>query len=62
LAKALAKLSSLNWSRTNTELWEGRAMTGGRLSKSSSTVARAGNAVKQHLGLKLWRDEQAMEK
>ena len=60
--KRLAKLSSLNWSRANTKLWEGRAMIGGRLSKSSSAVARAGNAVKRHLGLKLSRDEQAMEK
>ncbi len=60
--KRLAKLSSLNWSRANTKLWEGRAMIGGRLSKSSSAVARAGNAVKRHLGLNLSRDEQAMEK
>lgn len=57
----LAKLSSLDWSRRNTKLWEGRAMIGGRLSKSSSAVARAGIAVKRHLGLKLSRDEQSME-
>ena len=60
--KRLKKLSSLNWSRSNTKLWEGRAMIGGRLSKSSSAVARAGNAVTLHLGLKLSRDEQAIEK
>ena len=60
--KRLTKLSSLDWSRANTKLWEGRAMIGGRLSKSSSAVARAGNAVKQHLGLKLTSEEQAMEK
>ena len=60
--KRLATLSSLDWSRTNRKLWEGRAMIGGRLSKSSSAVARAGNAVKRHLGLKLSYDEQAMEK
>ncbi|MBI2480920.1 MAG: DGQHR domain-containing protein [Planctomycetia bacterium] len=59
--KRLAKLSSLNWARSNTKLWEGRAMIGGRLSKSSTAVARTGNAVKMHLGLKLSRDEQAME-
>lgn len=59
--KRLKKLSSLNWSRANSELWEGRAMIGGRLSKSSSAVALAGNAVKMHLGLKLTADEQAME-
>lgn len=60
--KRLSKLSSLNWSRANTKLWEGRAMIGGRLSKSSSAVARAGNAVKKHLRLELSRDELAMEK
>lgn len=60
--KQITRLSSLDWSRTNTKLWEGRAMIGGRLSKSSSAVARAGNAVKKHLGLKLSREEQAMEK
>lgn len=59
--KRLAKLSSLDWSRSNTALWEGRAMIGGRLSKSSSAVARAGNAVKRHLGLKLTREEQTLE-
>ena len=37
---------------------EGRAMIGGRLSKSNSTVARAGNVVKQHLGLEVTGDGQ----
>ena len=59
--KRLRKLASLNWSRANKALWEGRAMIGGRLSKSSSAVARSGNAVKLHLGLKLSPDEQAIE-
>ena len=57
--KRLAKLSSLDWSRSNTKLWEGRAMIGGRLSKSSSAVARTGDAVKRHLGLKVVSDGQA---
>lgn len=59
--KSIAKLKSFDWARSNTKLWEGRAMIGGRLSKSSSAVARAGNAVKLHLGLKLSREELAME-
>ncbi len=59
--KRLKRLASLDWSRSNTKLWEGRAMIGGRLSKSSSAVARAGNAVKLHLGLKFSAEEQAME-
>lgn len=57
----LGKLSSLDWSRKNTKLWEGRAMIGGRLSKSSSAVARAGNAVKRHLGVDLTREEKTLE-
>ncbi|MEI8379660.1 MAG: DNA sulfur modification protein DndB [Planctomycetota bacterium] len=59
--KRISKLKSFDWARSNTQLWEGRAMIGGRLSKSSSAVARAGNAVKLHLGLKLSREESAME-
>ncbi|MFO1045911.1 MAG: DNA sulfur modification protein DndB [Planctomycetaceae bacterium] len=59
--KRILKLRTLDWSRTNTQLWEGRAMIGGRLSKSNSAVARAGNAVKLHLGIELSRDESAME-
>jgi DNA sulfur modification protein DndB len=60
--KRLGKLSSLDWSRTNSKLWEGRAMIGGRLSKSSSAVARAGNAVKRHLGIALTPEEQGLER
>lgn len=59
--KRLKTLSSLDWSRSNKKLWEGRAMIGGRLSKSSSAVARAGNAVKQHLRLQLSAAEEALE-
>jgi DNA sulfur modification protein DndB len=59
--KRIAKLASLDWSRSNAALWEGRAMIGGRLSKSSSAVARAGNVVKRHLGLKLSDEERAID-
>jgi hypothetical protein len=37
-------------------------MIGGRLSKSSSAVVRAGVAVKRHLGLRLTDDEQLAER
>ncbi len=36
-------------------------MIGGRLSKSSSAVARAVVVVKRHLGLKLTHEELEME-
>ena len=58
----LDAVEKLDWARSNAKLWEGRAMIAGRLSKSSSAVALAGNAVKLQLGLKLSHEEQAMEK
>ncbi len=57
----LAKLETLDWSRSNTKLWEGRAMSAGRLSKKTVNVVLTGNAIKKHLGLKLNEDEQQLE-
>jgi DNA sulfur modification protein DndB len=57
----LKKLKSINWSRTNTQLWEGRAMIGGRVSKAQHNVTLTTNAIKQHLGLELTPDEQKIE-
>ena len=57
----LAKLDSLDWSRSNAGLWEGRAMNAGRLSKKLVNVGLTGNAIKKHLGLKLTADEQELE-
>ncbi len=47
----LAKLETLDWSRGNTQLWEGRAMSAGRLSKKTVNIVLTGNAIKKHLGL-----------
>jgi DNA sulfur modification protein DndB len=57
----LARLKSFDWSRSNIGLWEGRAMIGGRLSKSTSSVILTGNAIKLHLGLPLSPEEQQLE-
>jgi len=59
--KKLKRLKTLDWSRDNAALWEGRAMIGGRLSKSNSSVILAGNAVKHHLGVALTEDENEVE-
>ena len=59
--RKLAKLDSLDWSRSNAPLWEGRAMTAGRLSKRLINVGLTGNAIKKHLGLPLTADEQELE-
>ena len=36
--RRLAKLATLDWSRSNSSLWEGRAMSAGRLSKKTVNV------------------------
>jgi DNA sulfur modification protein DndB len=60
--KSLSRLRSLDWSRSNTRLWEGRAMFAGRLSKSSASVMLTGNAIKLHLRLPLTPEEAEAEK
>lgn len=58
----LKAVKRLDWSRSNTKLWEGRAMTGGRVSKAGQNVALTTNAIKQHLRLKLTAEEQRIER
>jgi len=57
----LKALRTLDWSRNNTRLWEGRAMIGGRLSKASICVVLTGNVLKQRLGQPLLPEEEAAE-
>ncbi|MGH9941523.1 MAG: DNA sulfur modification protein DndB [Pyrinomonadaceae bacterium] len=59
--RPLGKLKSIDWSRSNARLWEGRAMIGGRVSKAGHNVTLTTNAIKQHLGVKLTPDEQRVE-
>jgi DNA sulfur modification protein DndB len=59
--KRLKKLSALDWSRNNAELWEGRALVGGRVSKSGQNVTLTTNVVKQVLELPLTPEEDELE-
>ncbi len=59
--KQIAKIKSLDWSKSNHSLWEGRAMTGGRVQKSRNNVILTTNAIKSHLGIALNPDEQRIE-
>jgi DNA sulfur modification protein DndB len=59
---AIAKLATVDWSRTNTKVWEGRAMNAGRLSKKTINVTLVGNWLKKHLGLTLSDAEQEVER
>lgn len=56
----LAALEKLDWTRDAGQ-WEGRAMTGGRMSRTSAHVALTSNLIKQTLGLSLTPEEQEME-
>ena len=57
----LSRLGTINWRRDNSTLWEGRALSGGRLSKAGRCVVLTANAIKQHFQLDLNKDEQDLE-
>ena len=58
---SLKKLNTIDWGRNNASLWEGRAIIGGRVSKSSQNLTLTTNVVKQALGLSLSPEEQRAE-
>ena len=58
---ALRQLRKIDWSRSNAGLWEGRAMSGGRVSKAGQNVLLTTNVVKQALGLPLTPEERRVE-
>lgn len=60
-ATPLQKLQKIDWRRTNTKLWEGRALANGRMSKAQSNLVLTANAIKQVLKLPLTKDEQIAE-
>ncbi|MFJ2805067.1 DNA sulfur modification protein DndB [Kitasatospora sp. NPDC087271] len=58
--KRLKKLSSVDWGRSNPD-WEGRAIIGGRVSKSHNQVLLTVNYLRQTIGLRLSPEEQRAE-
>lgn len=59
--KELCKLKEIDWSRRNLSFWEGRALIGGRLSKSKNNVVLTANAIKHRLNLPLDPKEKEIE-
>lgn len=59
--RSLMSLKKVDWSRSNTRLWEGRAMLGGRVSKTSHNVTLTVNAIKKQLKLSLTPEEKRTE-
>ena len=57
----LKSLSKIDWLRSNTQVWEGRAMIGGRVSKAHSNVVLTAAFLKRTLGVPLSPEEQRLE-
>lgn len=57
----LAGLKRIDWSRSNAQLWEGRAMIGGKVSKMRTNVVLTTNVVKKALGVSLTAEEKQIE-
>jgi DNA sulfur modification protein DndB len=60
--KKIQNVREIDWSRSNAELWEGRALIGGRVSKAQNNVVLTANVIKRALNLPLKPDELKIEK
>ena len=58
----LKQLRTIDWSRSNEAVWEGRAMVHGRISKARTNVRLTANLLKMHMGLRLNAEEEELEK
>jgi DNA sulfur modification protein DndB len=58
----LKKLERVDWSRSNTRLWEGRAIHAGRITASGNSVTLTANALKKALGVPLTKEERNLER
>ncbi len=59
--QSVKQIKKINWARSNSEVWEGRAIVGGRVSKSRQNVTLTTNYIKKILGLSLTPEEQRIE-
>jgi DNA sulfur modification protein DndB len=58
----LKQLQNINWSRSNVQVWEGRAMNNGRISKAQMNLILTANYLKQVMNLPLTNEEERIEK
>jgi DNA sulfur modification protein DndB len=59
--KRLKRLRGIDWSRANAGTWEGRAMIGGSMAKSSQNITLTCNEIKRVLGIKFSPEEESAE-
>ena len=55
-------LHEIDWARSNEKVWEGRAMTNGRISKNQMNLALTVNYLKQKMKISLTPEEEKNEK
>ena len=60
-SKKLVAIGDIDWKRSNSGLWEGRALIGGKVSKAYQNVILTTNVIKKHLALDLTDEEQRVE-
>jgi DNA sulfur modification protein DndB len=56
----LERLGTIDWSRTNSAVWEGRALIGGHVSKARTNVALTAVYLKEVLDLPLTGEERRL--
>lgn len=59
--KYLKRLQTIDWSRSNSTVWEGRATIGGVVSKARTNLILTANFIKTTLGIQLTLEEQKLE-
>jgi len=58
----LEQLQKIDWLRSNEQVWEGRAMNNGRISKAQMNLTLTANYLKQMMNLPLTTEEERVEK
>jgi DNA sulfur modification protein DndB len=58
----LTRLAAVDWSRRNVSLWEGRALSAGRISKATTNVQLTAAFLKRALDLNLSKEELKLER
>ena len=56
----LAALEHIDWRRSNTKVWEGTAMIGGRVSKARNNVLLTSGVLKEALKVSLTPEEKRL--
>ncbi len=55
-------LRNIDWRRSNSTLWEGRAMTGGRMTGAPANLLLTSSVIKRYLNIEISPEEALLEK